>query len=421
MRKLFYTLLLALLTLNACSKDDDPVRPKGRSIIVHESATAQMPFPQAVSFENSIKPNSLSQAELNADVVEYYNNWLSQYVRESNGQTPGGGYYVKMKGTGGDGSEITTSEAHGYGMIVFALMAGHDANAKKYFDGMLNMFYQHYSSGNSKCMSWVIHESEKGQYRKGSATDGDMDIAYALLLADKQWGSNGSINYLQMAKDVIAGLKESCVSVSTKRILLGDWDTDQFSTRSSDWMTGHMRCFYEVTGDELWLEAVREVYSMIGQLSESHSVDTGLMPDFVVGSQPRPAPEYFLNEYKETNQYSWNACRYPWRITADYLHFGTPEANVSMKKLVDFFNESTNGNPSAIKAGYLLTGGSMVNYTSGAYTAPVVTASMVNSKYQEFLNKGWEKISNTKESYYSDSITLLNMLLISGNWWNPAE
>ena len=33
----------------------------------------------------------------------------------------------------------------------------------------------------------------------GSATDGDMDIAYSLLLADNLWGSHGKINYKEEA------------------------------------------------------------------------------------------------------------------------------------------------------------------------------------------------------------------------------
>ena len=30
-----------------------------------------------------------------------------------------------------------------------------------------------------------------------SQTDGDLDIALSLLMADKQWGSGGAVNYLQ--------------------------------------------------------------------------------------------------------------------------------------------------------------------------------------------------------------------------------
>ena len=37
----------------------------------------------------------------------------------------------------------------------------------------------------------------------GGATDADEDIAFALLMADKQWGSAGTLNYLNLAKTQI--------------------------------------------------------------------------------------------------------------------------------------------------------------------------------------------------------------------------
>ncbi|MBK3518470.1 glycosyl hydrolase family 8 [Carboxylicivirga marina] len=355
-------------------------------------------------------------------MLDYYNYWVKKYVRESNGTTPGGGYYVKMQGTGGDGSEITTSEAHGYGMIIFALMAGEIDDAQYYFDGMLNMFDGHRSTGNPECMSWVIHETELKQYDQGSATDGDMDIAYALLLADKQWGSDGAINYREKGVTMINdGLKMSLVSPSSKRIMLGDWDSNQYSTRSSDWMTGHFRCFYNVTNDQVWMEAVSEVYKLIELISENYSQTTGLMPDFVVNHSPKPAAEYYLDEYKETDEYSWNACRYPWRLTFDYVHFQSSEAKQSMLKLMDFMVAECENTPDNIKAGYRLNGHPLVDYSSGAFVAPLVAASIVDEKHQAFLNKGWETIKSNRESYYGDTICFLNMILISGNWWNPSE
>jgi hypothetical protein len=38
---------------------------------------------------------------------------------------------------------------------------------------------------------------------------------------------------------------------------------------------------------------------------------------------------------------------------------------------------------------------------------------------QDFLNKGWNEVKVEKEEYYEDSINLLCMLLLSGNWWKP--
>ncbi|WP_430815063.1 glycosyl hydrolase family 8 [Carboxylicivirga sp. RSCT41] len=419
-----YLLLIAFISfsLYSCEGNDHEKRPEQRKEFVHAPLEALKPFPQAIAFNNCIKPNHISQGQMNQDIIDYYYHWLRSYVRESNGTTPGGGYYVKMLGTGGDGNEITTSEAHGYGMIIFALMAGRIADAQKYFDGMLNMFDKHRSTGNPECMSWLIHKTEESRYDKGSATDGDMDIAYALLLADKQWGSEGAINYLEKARTMISkGVRQSDMSSISKRSMLGDWDTNNYSSRSSDWMTAHFRSYHAATSDEFWLAAADEVYQLIDALSTNYSSTTGLMPDFIVNKSPRPATEYYLDEYKETDEYSWNACRYPWRISTDYAHFGTADAKRVMMKLQDFIIASSDGEPSDIKAGYYLDGRPINSYSSNAFTAPFVAASIVDPKYQVFLNKGWDVIKAEKESYYGDTIGLLNMLLISGNWWNPAE
>ncbi len=409
----------SLFTLSCNGGGPDNLKP-----IVEEPVITDpiRPFPQNKNFTLCIKPNHQSQDQLNNDVIDYYKYWKLKYVKASNGVTPGGGYYLAMKGTGGDGNEITTSEAHGYGMIVFALMAGYDKDAKQFFDGFFNMFDKHRSTTNPHLMSWVIHKTEKVSYDQGSATDGDLDIAYALLLADKQWGSDGKINYLSHAKEMInKGIKLDEMSSQTKRVLLGDWDTNQYSTRSSDWMAGHFRAFNKATNDKFWLDAIDVVYELIESITANYSSTTGLMPDFIVGSTPKPAPEYYLNEFKETDEYNWNACRYPWRITSDFAHNNNQEARKAMLKLLDFIVEKSNGDPKKIKAGYYLNGDPLNSYSDAAFTAPLVTAAIVDTKYQDFLNKGWDEIVQMRSSYFGDTIGMLNLLMISGNWWNPSE
>jgi len=421
MRTLHYLSIIAFLLL-ACSNSDDvkeQSKPEGNKEVEVKN---NRPFPQNINFKACIKPNHLSQEQLNKQVEEYYEYWKTKYVKQSNGNTPGGGYYVAMKGTGGDGNEITTSEAHGYGLIAFALMAGYDQEAKKYFDGMYNMYDKHRSTGNKYCMSWIIHHTELTKYDVGSATDGDMDIAYALLLADKQWGSDGDVNYLKVAKDIIThGLKKSDMSLASKRTMLGDWDSDPWTTRSSDWMCGHFRSYYAATEDKFWLDAADAVYGIIESMIKNYTPQTGLMPDFIVDQNPKPAPEYYLDEFKDTDEYNWNACRYPWRITADYLHYNTPKAKEAMVRLLDFMLTKTEGDPANIKAGYLLSGEPMVTFTNAAFVAPIVLASTVDPKYQDYLNKGWDRMQDLRYSYFGDTICLLNMMMISGNWWDPAK
>jgi endo-1,4-beta-D-glucanase Y len=49
---------------------------------------------------------------------------------------------------------ITVSEAMGYGMLITAFMAGHDPEAKKYFDGLYRFYKKHPSKNNPRLMAW---------------------------------------------------------------------------------------------------------------------------------------------------------------------------------------------------------------------------------------------------------------------------
>ncbi|MCG8569541.1 MAG: glycosyl hydrolase family 8 [Spirochaetes bacterium] len=375
------------------------------------------PFPQAKTFPGVIKPSHRTQTQLNQDVLDYYLYWKEKYVKPSNGNTPGGGYYIEADSTGGHAYPIkSNSEAHGYGMIIFALLGD-----REYYDGMWNMYNQHRSHGDSDLMSWVITEEEYAYQDGYSATDGDMDIAYSMILAHQQWGSSGTINYLEEAKRMITnGIKQSDMGLSSYRTLLGDWDTNQYSTRSSDWMTDHLRVYREITGDVFWDSAINEVYSLIQSLTSQYAANTGLMPDFIVNQNPQPAAPHFL-EGPNDGSYYYNACRFPWRIAMDYAHFGAPEAKAALDKLNTWLKGATANNPGNMKAGYSLAGDvlSGSEYFTGAFAAPFLAGCTVNPANQDYLNNGWELIRNNKESYYEDNVTLLCMLFISGNWWNP--
>lgn len=380
------------------------------------------PFPQEVKFNGCIKPTNYTQTQMNNDVSDYFDKWKSKYVKASSGVTPGGGYYVNMTGIGGNGNEITTSEAHGYGMIVYVLMAGYDSKAKNYFDGMYNMYNKHRSKVNKELMSWVIDKSELTSKDSDSAADGDMDIAYALLLADKQWGSNGAINYLSEAKRIISkGIKVGDTHQASKRTSLGDWDTDNiYNTRSSDWMTGHFYAYAKATGDSYWIDLRNNTYSIITQISKNYAPNTGFMPDFVVGTTPKPAAPNFL-EAGTDGDYSWNACRFPWRMALDYAHTGSPQAKEAINKISKFIISNTGGEPSRIKAGYKLNGNAMERYSAMAFTAPFVAGTIGSATNQDYLNKGWGLMRKNYEGYYEDTINLLCMLFISGNWWAPES
>lgn len=380
----------------------------------------QKPFPQQLSWPNAIKPNNRTQAQLNKDVSDYYTLWKNKYLK----QAATGGYYIAGDCTGPTPKGCKgTSEGHGYGMIITVLMAGFDANAKNYYDGLYQFFDTHRSTGNNELMGWVV-DNQESVNAYGSASDGDMDIAYSLILAHYQWGSSGAINYLQEAKDMISkGLKGSVVHTTTKRITLGDWDNNGYNTRSSDWMPSHLQAYADVTDDAFWGEAKLKIYELVDVITANYASVTGLMPDFVVGETPEPASPNFLETIYD-GEYYWNASRYPWRIVTDFAHYGSTKAKDAATKITSWIKDATTNDPSKIHPGYYLNGNKIdptVDWNSLAFISPIVAACIADATNQNYLNAGWDYIRTYSYSYFGDSINMLCMLLISGNWWVPTD
>ena len=103
-----------------------------------------------------ISKRELIGKTINNSIKKYFNYWKKSYVKPSNGNTKGGGFYVEAPSTGWHAYPAkTNSEAHGFGMIIMALMG-----EKEYFDGFYNMYDKHRSTINRNNMSWVITVKE---------------------------------------------------------------------------------------------------------------------------------------------------------------------------------------------------------------------------------------------------------------------
>ena len=325
---------------------------------------------------------------------------------------------------------LTVSEGHGYGMILAALMAGHDPDAQVIFDGMYAYFRDHPTATHQHLMSWYQNNSCADANGNDSATDGDLDIAFALVPADKQWGSGGAIDYLTEAKLVITDVKDGETDASHRYVLLGDWvmtgDTQYYpSTRSSDFMVDHFRSYLAATGDGDWSGLLDRTYQIVDTLKTNSSPVSGLLPDFVKNAltDPQPVAPHFL-EGPNDGAYDYNACRDPWRLATDYLVSGDVRAKTAVQRIDTWIRGQTGNDPSNIKSGYRLDGSMSpgADYLSMAFVAPLGVGAMVDTVNQGWLNALWDLIVSTPLAdggYYENTLKLLAMIVMSGNWWAP--
>jgi endoglucanase len=390
---------------------------------------ATHPFPQHVAYTKEAIHPGVPQAEMDAAAAAFYDVWKARYFHA--GCVPGQAYIFYSREKKQSPKEaIAVSEGHGYGMMLTVLFAGYDPEAQTCFDQLHAYFRAHPSRFTHDLMAWQQMPgcvNAKGD--DDSASDGDMDIAYALLLADAQWGSAGKINYRAEAGRVIAGIEAGDVNAAIPCIKLGDWVRPGMpqmnDTRLSDFIPDHFRAFLRETVDIVWSQALEREYAAVAQLQSAHAAQTGLLPDFAQRldtSAPVPAGRKYL-ESANDGQYSYNSCRCPWRIGLDYLLTGDPRAKAALAPLNAFIQKKTGGDPARIRAGYFLTGKVIdPDDTSLAFTAPFAVAAMSDSGAQQWLDRLWQKIVHTPaedDDYYGNSIKLLCLTALSRNYWQP--
>jgi endoglucanase len=417
---------------------------------VPDTATPKRPFPQHTVYaagaikpkfvDGATKPTLLLPAQLDAITANRYVAWRKAYLKTGCGA--GRNYIYVAKGITSLKSDVnrdtlTVSEGHGYGMLIFAWMAGYDVNAKKYFDGMVRYWQDHPAKSNKSLMAWNQVKGCKNATKNpagetvngsGTATDGDLDIAYALLLADKQWGSTGTFNYRQLAVAVIQAMLVHEINPVTHHVLLGDWvkPTEPefyYATRPSDFMLSHFRAFQAATNHGEWTNVINKTYDIIKTMQTRFSPATGLLPDFVVAIQTgaRPPIGEFL-EAPSDGWYAYNSCRTPWRIGMDFLLYGEPKARTAVGKINAWIKTKTGGNPEKILDGYKLNGVAFGTGDDLAFVAPFGVSAMASSVNQAWLDKLWAGITARKVSdtdYFGETLTMLSLIAMSGNAWKP--
>jgi endoglucanase len=385
-----------------------------------------------------------AQATLDQSVMAFYEKWRTAYVKNITSGACTGFSYVDAPPE--FGTQQAVSSLQGMGMLITVVMAtGQDSRAQTTFDGLFKYVRKFKSTKNPKLMSRDVPGGCPAMIANAeSQTDGDLDIALSLLMADRQWGSTGAVNYLNEARDIIGAIKASDMSPSGLPIL-GDWvNTGQptvdagpadpkFSTglRSTDLMPGHFRAFSAITSDSFWMGAIDASHSVLKAVQDNHSPETGLVPDFIINvtTTPAPAPAEWSGASGDTDgKYGYTAARMPLRIVSDYLtSSGEPAARAKaiLTRVNDWISTTkTNGNPAMIRDGYELddeddlgTSGSFL--FEGAFGA----AAVIDVKYQAWLDAIWNRVSagNTvmPADSHTDSVRLLSLILMSGNWWAP--
>ncbi len=120
--------------------------------------------------------------------------------------------------------------------------------------------------------------------------------------------------------------------------------------------------------------------------------------------------------------YNYNAGRDPWRLGTDGLLNGDSRARAAVARISAWAQVATGSDPQRIRPGYQLDGTPLrTDYFTTFFAAPLGVAAMTVPSQQAWLNAIYDAVRQRQENYYEDSITLLCMLVMTANFWDPTS
>jgi hypothetical protein len=421
------------------------------------TAAIQYPFPQSIHFKY---PYGISAS--NPDYTRLQSlitTWISHYYREGN--LPNGTPAARVQW---DDSTLTVSEGMGYGMVILV----YTENATNQYQAKFNKLWQYYNyfkDGNG-LMNWRTSGFSSVTGPNG-ATDADLDVALAMIMAHKQWGSNSpdangvTINYLARAQEMFHAIYLNEVD-GNHLLKPGDsWNSVQ-NPSYAELFAIKLAADEQTAGVLTTTDAWSTVYtSMQAYITHYANATTGLLPNWTDPNATGSCNSagYNANDdkcggaYDKGCLYGIDALRVPWRIAWDYSWYGTASSKATSDLTASWLTGTANNGPGNNPRNVTKNGASFDMYnTDGSFNTSCsnvagtvngmgyiggLTHTFMTGTNQSSLDSWYEYIQDTTlayttttnpnwngggngavqyfTDYYNHTLQILYLLTVSGN------
>ncbi|HVY31609.1 MAG TPA: glycosyl hydrolase family 8 [Polyangiaceae bacterium] len=312
----------------------------------------------------------------------------------------------------------TVSEGIAYGMIIAVMF-----DDQPLFDALWQ--YALCFLNEAGFMSWYIAPDGSRALGSGGATDSDEDMAWALVMAHRQWGGRGSLgeSYLSHAERQIERLWQYEVDHDRfpGMLLPGDEWRGQNVFNPSYFAPNQYRIFGEVSGmvSEFSSVVERGYEIVFASLNErSGNQDNGLVPAWCndAGTPVEAFPGAMTN-------YQTDSARLPFRLGQDFAYHQDERARAYLAKTSAFF---AGIGAEQIGDGYTLAGEPAPdprtvrpNPGSAVFVGCAAVGAMHDSRYQSFIDAAYARVRTgqllARSRYYNHCWTVMSLLMLTGN------
>jgi endo-1,4-beta-D-glucanase Y len=348
-----------------------------------------------------------------ADATAAYDKWKSDLV-----VSDGARGFLRVIRPNSSGAQVdsSNSEGIGYGMLLAVY-----ANDQSTFDNLWK--YEQLFLDNHGLMNWYISSDGNSVLGTGAATDGDEDMAFALLMADKRWGGQGSLSttYLAAAKTQIGLLWQYEVDPNHGYVLTSGDQSDGSVINISYFAPAYYREFGQATNAAAnWKKVIDECYTVISATlnAANGNQSNGLVPAWSTpAGVPMTPPGTSMPLYHQLD-----SCRTPFRLGEDYCWNAEPRALTYLQKLTGFYASVGVAN---MVDGYDLNGTPHPQFvTAGgpraaSFVGPAgVGAMATGTTYVKLRDDAYASVATLTDlagsTYYQESWTALSLQMMTG-------
>jgi endoglucanase len=342
-----------------------------------------------------------SQAEADKVVADLYAKWKStNLVFAPNRGLQSG--EITLKSPGKQFNDGMVSEGLGYGLLLSVYN-----NDKATFDGIWKFTKRNLNQYG--LIPWLFNTNNQ-VLDSNNATDGDVDAAFALIVAFKKgWG------YEQDAKNIINAMMTHIINPGDFVLERGRANNPKNIVITDYFPPGYFQVFATFTGDNKWIQARDANYTIVKKGLDK--------PDVVLAPQVTDT-EGNISTSNGSPDYNSDSARGPWRLAMDYVWFGDSRALAMLKDYNTFFESSKAGGLDNLCESYTRFGdkiGSWCGSDAGWMIGGAASAQLAENDTANRA-KAWTALTTAYTGdYYSFELMQLGTLLAAGKFYNPLQ
>ncbi len=386
------------------------------------------PFPQAgITPTHGLRPSVFTQREMNAHAQRAFEEWVEYWITDSDcppgavrphlGPGPGLLFYTEPYGT--------ISEFVGWGLLLTVMM-DNDQNRTKGLFNSLDAYRRAHLNEQGLMMSTINYHKPMDAWSRDAATEADENMAMGLVLAHYQWGSDGAVNYLAEAKQLLAAISKHLVERPAYALKPAVTWGGSGAVDPAYYDSIYYPLWANLTGDPTWTRLDERYRSLVAYFVGKYK--TGLVPEWcqadgtasVAGGNGLGADSYF---------YGWDAHQVSTKWAIHYAWYGRTRTSVfadAADAFAAWVQREAHGDLTRLVNAYTLDGEPRGTYSHlPGMVGAMGLSGTVSARNQDLVDAAYRYLLTLDATQYyswgSASAKLRDLLVYSGNFVNFTD